>query len=231
MILKTNLHFHSKEDPVDGLHYSIYQAVDYAEKLNFGALAITSHRTFSYKKEYGDYARGKNILLIPGIEANIEGKHIVILNCDKDSERIKSFDELKNYKKMNTQIFVLVPHPFVSSAKSLGGELLEKHIDLFDAIELSIFSNKIFDFNKKAEEAAEKYKKPLIATSDTHSLGFLNRGYTLVDAEERTIDSLFDSIKKYKMKNEIINMPLTMMARFHLKGLLVQLKNPAAKEA
>lgn len=231
MILKTNLHFHSKEDPIDGLSYSVYQAVDYAEKLNFGALALTSHRTFSYKKEYGDYAREKNILLIPGIEANIEGKHIVILNCDKSSERIKSFGELKDYKKMNPQTFMLVPHPFVSSAKSLGNELLEKHIGLFDAIELSIFSNKIFDFNKKAAEAAEKYNKPLIATSDTHSLGFLNRGYALVDVEKRTTDSLFDSIKKGKAKNEIINMPLTMMALFQLKGLLVQLKNPAAKEA
>ena len=233
MILKTNLHFHAANDE-KAVRYDIYQGIDRAKKREFDVLAYTSHKKFGFRQEYADFAAKKEILLIPGIEAEIERKHVVILNCNKGAEELKTFKELADYKKKNPQIFILAPHPFVFSLKSLYSKLLE-NIDLFDAIELTVFSNKIFNFNKKATEVAIKYQKPLIATSDTHFLKDLNRGYCLIDVEvptlrpcvggrdpdrnvgKKTMESIFTSLKKGNFENKLDNMGLFAMAEFQLK--------------
>ena len=214
---------HTGEDPVDKLAYTIYEAVDHATKNGFGALVFTPHKKFVWKKDYADYALGKGILLIPGIEASIEKKDVVIANCDENVNNVKTFDDLKNYKKNNPHIFVLAPHPFVFSKKSLG-EKLEKYIDLFDAVELSVFSNKFFNFNKKAIEMAEKYGKPLMATSDNHFIKDLGRGYILVDAKEKTAVAIFDAIKNKKFESKLTPMNLWNMLEFRVKAGLRRLK-------
>ena len=78
MKLKTNLHLHTKEDPLDGedwkkiVTYSIYELIDYAHKLDFKVLAFTSHLKFVYKKEYGEYAKSKGLLFIPRIKIQLK---------------------------------------------------------------------------------------------------------------------------------------------------------------
>jgi len=218
MTIKTNLHFHMGDDPLDNLSYNAYEAIDHISKLGFNALAFTCHIKFVYKKEYTEYAERKNILLIPGIEARIEGKHVVIINCDKETEKIKSFDELRSYKKKNPQILIIAPHPFVWSKKSLGKKLIE-NIDLFDAIELSVFSNKFFNFNKKAISVAKKYNKPIIATSDTHALKDLKRGYALINTENKKTEDVLSSIKNRKFKNTMNSMGLISMSIHMTKGI------------
>jgi len=199
MKLKANFHMHTAEDRHHRLDYTIYEAVDYATKNNFQILNLTCHGFWACKKEYADYALSKNILLLPGIEAKIEGKHVIISNCDKESENIKTFKELADYKKTKPYILILAPHPFVSDPRQISlEEKLEENISLFDAIELTIFSNKIFNFNKKAKETAKKYGKPLLATSDTHFLKTLNRGYSMIDTEEKTPAAIFKSIREKK---------------------------------
>ncbi len=51
MILKTNLHLHTKEDDM-GVHHDIYKAIDYAKEKNFDVLAYTPHKKFFFKREY-----------------------------------------------------------------------------------------------------------------------------------------------------------------------------------
>jgi len=240
---------HTADDPADRpiISYDTYQAIDYAHQLGFEALAITFHKNFGWTKEFNNYAQQKNILLIPGIEATIEKKHVVILNlpaeagCEKDAEKIKTFEDLKKYKNLRPQIFVLAPHPFVWDSKSLGKKLIQ-NIDLFDAIELTIFSNspphqkrqslfsalhfclfwcggEIFNFNKKAKLIAKKYNKPLVATSDTHYLNMFKRGYCLIDVKNKTIADILNAIKNKKITNKVQPMRLLTMLVFRVKGL------------
>ena len=216
MILKTSLHFHAAEDEKISL-YGIYEAIDYAEEKGFDVLAYTPHRKFLFKKEYAQYAAKREILFIPGMEGEIKKRHFIILNCDKKAEEIKSFEDLKNYKIKNPQILVVAPHPFVFSARSLNGELL-KHVDLFDAVEMSVFSNKMFNFNKKAEEVAKKYNKPFIATSDVHFLKDLERGYALVEAETKTTESILADVKNGNFKNKMDAMSPFAMLKHQIKG-------------
>ena len=225
MILKTNLHFHTKKDDI-GITYDIYKAVDYAKEQGFNVLAYTSHKKFKFKQEYADYASQKGILLIPGIEVEIKRKHVVILNCEKEAEEIKTFEDLADYKRKNPQIFVIAPHPFVWNSKSLSSKLLA-NINLFDAIELTVFSNKIFNFNKKAQEVAEKYQKPLVATSDTHFLKDFNRGYALINVEVPTSrESIFAAIRKGDFQNKLNSMNLFAMAEFQIKLIFYLIFNP-----
>lgn len=227
MLLKTNLHLHTADDPKDKISYSIYQAIDHAQKKGFNVLALTCHKKYAYKKEYADYATTKNILLIPGIEASIEKRDVLILNCDKNIEKIKTFPELKLYKKNNPQIFIIAPHPFVPylPPKSLGKKLLE-NIDLFDAIEITVFSNSLFNFNKKAVKIAEKYHKPFIATSDTHFLKGLDYGFSLIEIPtpqekippDLNIKIIFSAIQGKKFKNKTTPLNPLLLLEFIIKA-------------
>lgn len=218
-MLKANLHMHTKDDPKDHLEYSTYNIVDHAYELGFNVLSLTCHQTFVYKKEYTEYAKRKGILLIPGIELLVEKKHIVVLNCDKESEKVKTFEDLKKYKIQRPQIFILAPHPFVFSKKSLGDKLI-KNIDIFDAVEESIYSNDIFNFNKKAIDVARKYNKPIIATSDTHQLKDLKRGYVLINTKNKIIPDILLALKKRDFEKRINPMGLWAMLEVRVKAFL-----------
>lgn len=205
LTIKAGLHIHTGDDKIDKLSYSTYKLIDAAKKLGFDAIALTFHENVIEQEKfdnYSKYAAEKNILLIRGIEATIEEKHVVILNCQKDAENVRTFAELREYKKQHPETFIMAPHPFVPDKESLF-QLLEKNIDIFDAIELSVFSNKTFNFNEKAESMAKKYGKPVVATADVHFLGVLNRGYALINAKEKTTEEIFSAIKKGDLENRL----------------------------
>lgn len=206
MLLKANLHFHSGEDPYENVAYSIYEGIDRAAALGIEALAVTCHRTFVWKPEYAEYAASKKVLLIPGIEVNLDekrgryGRHTVILNCDKSAEKLETFADLKEYRKNHPEIFVIAPHPFYYGFFSLK-KYLEKYIRLFDAIEQSWYYSKFFNRNKKAEAMAKKHNLPYISTSDTHFFDFLGENYAVISAEEKTIPAIFRAIRERKFEN------------------------------
>ncbi len=200
MILKTNLHFHTSEDPLDlFIKYDIYQGIREAKKKCFKVLALTCHDEFVYKEEYGQYAKEQGILLIPGVEIEIKRGHVIILNADKEAEKIRSFAALKRYKEKNKKAFVIAPHPYFGMF-SLNGKL-KRNIKIFDAIEANWFFTFSFDRNKKAREIAKKHKKPYIASSDTHNIKNLNKSYALIDSSEFNTEAVLNSIRDGRFKN------------------------------
>jgi hypothetical protein len=207
MYLKANLHFHSKEDPIDPIDYDLYEAIDHAVGLGFNVLASTCHTKNIVTEQHVHYAEKKGLLLIPGIEANIyeEGAphrrhHVLILNCDSSANDVHTFEDLKRYREAHPEALYIAPHPYLYGNFSLG-EKLEEHIELFDAIELTWFYTRWFSRNTRAAQMAKKYNKPFIATSDTHFLTFMDTNYVTVDAEERTARSFIDALKKHVYKN------------------------------
>ena len=210
MKLKANLHFHAADDPKDRISYSVKEGIDRAAELKFDVLALTCHYFFAWKKSYADYATQRGILLIPGIEVNVEGpsnrlgRHVVILNCDKEAEQVRTLKDIADYREYKPDIFILAPHPFYPHPleKLSLKEHLVPNIDLFDAIELSWFYSKWFKKNnRKAEKIARKYKLPFIATSDTHFLEHLDFGYVVAEAAEKTPEAIFNAIKQGNFYN------------------------------
>lgn len=209
-MLKTDLHLHTKEDPLDGIriNYSAKELIDYAAELSFDVISITNHNRVSYSNELKDYAEKKGILLIPGAEIKINGKEVLVYNIfQEDIEKIKTFDDLRKIKNDNN--LIIAPHPYFMLPQCLKKDL-DRNIDLFDAIEYSYFYINLLNRNKKAVKTAKKYKKPLIGNSDAHFLWQMNRNYSLVDSKKDTV-SVINSIKNNKIK--LVARPLSF-ARF-----------------
>lgn len=216
MTFKTNLHFHCAEDSRHSLPYTLRDGIDYACLKGFEVLALTCHRAFLSIPEHVTYAKTKGVLLISGIEAEIfdehgRGSHVLILNGDKESELLSTFNELRRYKEKKPNIFVIAPHPYFYGNFSLHSNL-EKHIDVFDAIEHSWFYTCRFNRNLQAENIAKRHNKPFIATSDTHFLEILDTDYTLVDAMEKTPQAIFNAIRVGKYHN--MTSPHSFLATF-----------------
>ena len=80
-MLKIDLHTHCNEDPVDRwIKHSAKELIDHAASLNFNVISITCHNKVVYSKGLNEYAKEKDILLIPGAERDIEGRHVLLYN-------------------------------------------------------------------------------------------------------------------------------------------------------
>jgi predicted metal-dependent phosphoesterase TrpH len=203
-MLKADLHIHTSEDYCEPLiRYSAKEMIDYAAKCSFKVLSITNHLTINYSKELENYAKKKGIILIPGVEAKIKGKEVLVIG--KTSIRgLRTFQDLANLRKEGA--LIIAPHPFYPMKNCLGNELVD-NIDCFDAIEYSHFyAGKITDiFNKKALGVAKTFNKPVIGTSDAHQLYQMDNTYTLVDSKPKKED-IISAIKKGKV--EVVTQPL-----------------------
>lgn len=200
MILKTNLHLHTNDDPEDALPHSFTDVLDLAAQYGFGCIALTCHNKYVDYPEYQKAAEARGILFVPGVERTIEKCHVVILNSGKEIERARTFDELRAYKAAHPELFIIAPHPYFPGGYSLYNKL-EQHKDLFDAIEHSWFYSRHINLNKKAERVARALNLPFIATSDMHVLTYLNTNYAEIEVTERTIPALFDAIRKNRFTN------------------------------
>lgn len=182
-MLKADLHIHTKEDPYDTINYSAKELIDLAIKKNYDIIAITLHNKLFWDNDLYSYANKRGLLLIPGAEIEINKKHVLIYpkNINFDIKKIRTFSDLKKYKKEFG--LIIAPHPFFKTKQCLGKYLI-KYIELFDAIEYSHFYTKLFNLNKKAVKIAKKYKKPLIGNSDSHFKFQFEITYTLIDAKK-----------------------------------------------
>jgi len=210
-MLKIHFHLHTSSDPEDAILHNEFELIDRASEQQCDVLSFTLHNKFLFSEELESYAAQKGILLIPGIEKTIENKHVLIINATQETEKIETFEQLREYRHHHPECFTIAAHPFYPTNYCLGEKLLQ-HLELFDAVEYSwYFSKSTQLFNQKAENFAKKYHKPLVTTADNHLLQFLNFSYLLVDAE-KTPQAIFKAIKAGKLKR--FNTPLSTWKLF-----------------
>lgn len=203
-MLKAELHTHTQEDPLDDVDHTAPRLIATAAAKGVRVLSITNHQTYLYCHALADYAAQRDVLLIPGIELSVNGKHVVVLNCPPEVERVRTFADLKAFKSQNPKSFVLAPHPYYPQNKCLGDDLVE-HLDLFDGIEYCHFYFAFFNpFNHRATAVAKRYGKPLIGTSDAHHLFQLDTTHALIDADW-DVDSVIGAMKAGEV--ELVSQP------------------------
>lgn len=216
-MLKADFHIHTKEDPKDNINYNAKELIDYASKLNYEVLSITNHESCFFNKEIESYAKKKGILLIPGTEAEVEGKHVLLINYNskKDPKKL-SFSDVERLRKENT--VVIAPHPFYPSLSCLRRKFL-RNIDVFDAVEYShyYFHPRLNFFNEKAVKIAKKNNISVIGTSDAHHLYQMEKTYSLLDCKKDK-DSVLEAIRKNKVK--VVTEPLAVV---HFFGIFFKL--------
>ncbi|MBW2019363.1 MAG: PHP domain-containing protein [Deltaproteobacteria bacterium] len=202
--LKVDLHIHTKEDEKDRIRYSAYDLIDAAYSRNFDALAITNHDVLTYSPELKSYAADRGIVLIPGVEACIEGKHVLLINMPYEEGCFHSLREVFEQKAANN--LVIAPHPYFPGSTSLHGEL-EANAHLFDAVEYCHFYNHFVNFNKKAVRFAHNHHLPIVGNSDAHVLEQFGLTYSLILAE-KDCNAIIEAIKDGRVK--LVSRPLSL---------------------
>jgi predicted metal-dependent phosphoesterase TrpH len=185
-MLKVELHAHTSDDPVDRIPHSVTQLIDRAATLGYQALAITLHERQLDLRPFTAYASDRGVVLIPGIERSIQGRHVLLLNFRSGAEDVRTFEDLARLKRRLPGL-VVAPHPFFPASNCLGSDL-DRYPSLFDAVERNAMFTASVDFNRRAERWAARHGKPVVGNCDVHRLRQLGTTYSVIDAEPRPDD-------------------------------------------
>jgi predicted metal-dependent phosphoesterase TrpH len=197
---RVELHSHCIGDPVDHhLGHTIFQHIDRAKEVGLHAIAITWHRKICSDPEAFAYARDKGILLIPGMEADVERRHLVVLNlAEGDLPGDPTWSQIRALRLRKPGVLVLAPHPFYPHPCCLGNNMND-HADCIDAVEwcyihVHWLPGRV-NPNLRAARWAKKHGKTVVACSDAHSLTAIGKNASTVEADELTPESLWDGIR------------------------------------
>ncbi len=212
MLLKADFHIHTRDDPHDFIRHTSEELLEEAARQGFEVLAFTCHNKRIHTEALARRAEQFGILLIPGVEAAIEGRHTLLLDMPYSRWKVRSFEHVRERKRDGG--FVIAPHPFFPGHKCLNHKLAE-NLDLFDAIEFSHFYTQTVDFNRKAVDYARAVELPLVGTSDCHRLWQLGTTYSVLEAEEKSLAGVFAAIRAGRVR--VVTAPLKPLER--IKGL------------
>lgn len=193
--MKAELHSHCSIDPIDYriCTYTPEELISQAAGLGYEILAITCHDKDIWTQELSEYARNLGITLIPGMEVKTEGtRHTLVYNFRTGPENLNTLKKIRARAREDTM--VIAPHPFFFGRTCLK-DLLERNLDLFDAIECSGFHIPGVNFNERGIELATRASKPLVGNGDVHHLWQLGRTYTWIYAEPNAL-SIINAVKQ-----------------------------------
>jgi predicted metal-dependent phosphoesterase TrpH len=203
MWLKADLHTHTSEGVEGFVRWSPRELIDQAARAGYQVLSVTDHDRVTHNSSLARYARDRGILLIPGLEATVEGRHVLLYNFPCPSESLRTFAGIRRHK--GPQSLVVAPHPFFPGPTSLGHRLLA-HLDLFDAIEYSHFYTRWMNHNRGAVHLAQRRGLPLVGCSDAHLPRQFGTTYSLVEAEPDP-EEVLGAIRRGRVK--LVSRPLS----------------------
>ena len=205
-MLKVELHSHTADDPRDDVAHSARQLIDRASDLDYDAIAITLHNKQLDVRPLVTYASQRGLVLIPGIERDIGGKHVLLLNFSIRAETVESFDDLADLKREEPAGLVVAPHPFFPVGSCLGSTM-NTHPDLFDAVEVNAMYARSVNFNRAGERWARAHGKPVVGNGDVHLLEQLGTTCSLVDAAPSP-DAICEAIRQGRVQVSSTPLPL-----------------------
>jgi predicted metal-dependent phosphoesterase TrpH len=200
--LKADLHLHTREREL-WIRYQARDLIDRAAAQGFRVLSVTNHDLVTWSDDLAAHAAARGVLLIPGAEVTVEGKHVLVLNADVPPERLGTFAALRRHKRPDW--LVMAPHPFYPAGFCLG-DRLAREIDLFDAVEFSHFYRPSLDWNRRAARFARDVGLPLVGTSDSHIAAQLGTTYSLIEADELTVPAVLAAVRKGRVS--VVSRPL-----------------------
>jgi predicted metal-dependent phosphoesterase TrpH len=192
--MKCDFHVHSQYS-FDS-NASPKEIVDKALKEGIDCLAITDHSEVKGAFEAIEYAKGKPILIIPGIEIKSKEGDILGLNVrEKIPDKLSAKETIKRIKELGG--LVIIPHPFGFFCQFKGNlrELI-KEIDGIEVLNGSIFGKG----NKIAQEFAKENNLCFTVGSDSHFSNFVGKCYLEIPGENLSIKEVFEKIKNKEGK-------------------------------
>src|SRR5262249_59970885 len=133
--LRADLHVHTREaEP--SIAYGARDIIVRAACAGYRVLSITNHDTITYSADLASFARDHDVLLIPGVEATVEGRHVLVYNADVEADKLRTFADLRRYR--TPEWLVAAPPPPFPAAHCLCGKLWAP-VDPFAALAFSHF--------------------------------------------------------------------------------------------
>jgi predicted metal-dependent phosphoesterase TrpH len=196
---RVDLHNHCQGDPQDSLRHTIFEHIDEAKKAGLDAIAITWHRRVCTDESAYAYASERGMLLISGMEADVEGKHVVVLGLrEGDLPGKPTWDEIRALRARKPGVLVFAPHPFYPHPSCLNNRI-NGNDDCIDAVEwcalhVHWLPSRVSP-NLRAARWAHRYGKPLLACSDAHSIAAIGRNPSTVEAEALTEEAILEAVR------------------------------------
>jgi len=208
--MKCDLHIHT--------HYSYdgssspRKIVDSAVKKGIDCLAITDHGEVKGAREAIGYAKGKPILIIPGIEIKSKGGDIIGLNIkEKIPNDLSVKKTIQRIRELGGK--VIIPHPFgwFRNFKLDFEEILDD-IDAIEVLNAGLFG----PGNQKALAFAKKFNLPRVCGSDAHYQSHVGKAYLEIPGKNLSMEEIFEQIKKGNVKiyGEKFNFLENVLERF-----------------
>ena len=189
-------------------------------------LAITDHNETRGALEAIEFAQGKPILIIPGIEVKSKQGDILGLGIKKIiPPGLSAQETILEIKKAGGWVFI--PHPFGFNCSFQGN--LKDFINQIDGIE--VFNASIFHSNnKKALSFAQKHNLAEICGSDAHSPFLLGRVFLEIPGKNLSIKQVFEKIKN--KEGEIRGQEINFLEKVfdHSKRNIIKIKNYAIRK-
>jgi predicted metal-dependent phosphoesterase TrpH len=217
--LKVELHAHTDLDPLDRVQHSTRQLIDRAASLGYDALAVTLHDRYYDPADDRAYAAGRGVVLLSGIERTIGRSHVLLINFPASCTSTVTFEDVAALKAAHPAGLVIAPHALFPNPSSLGAAALDRHAALFDAVEINALYTRHVNFNARAVTWARAMGKPLVGSSDVHSLPQLGTTFSLVFASPDA-DAICAAIRAGRV--EVRTQPVSLLqAGIHFSRMLI----------
>jgi len=237
--MKCDLHVHTSYS-YDSAS-SPKEMVEAAIKKGIDCLAITDHSEIKGASEAIGYAKGKSILIIPGIEIKSKEGDILGLNIKKVIPNgLSAKETIKKIKEAGGM--AIIPHPFGWSCSFKGNlKNLIKDIDgvaetsshlpphaasrrlAIEVLNASIFGSG----NKIALDFAQNFNLPFTAGSDAHEPNMVGKVYLEVPGDNLSIEEILNQIKNRNAKTEGSKVNFFDKIIAHLGRNIAKIKNYA----
>jgi predicted metal-dependent phosphoesterase TrpH len=152
------------------------ELVDHAVAQGLGAIAVTDHNVFGGALEAADYARDRELVVIPGEEVKTNGQGEVIgLFLEREIPRgLDIADAIAAIREQGGLVYL--PHPFDRMHAIPDPRTLHRHLADVDVFEVYNARLLFETYNDEALRFAQKYNLTMGAGSDAHVLQGVGTG-------------------------------------------------------
>jgi len=189
--LKIDPHVHTRHSDSSS---SVKDVLNAARQRGLDGIALTDHDNI------GSWISApqldSDLLIIPGIEVTTKDGHLLLLGIKEMPPEDLDAVAASDYTRKRGGI-VIVPHPKIPFI-SIGESIIERIRP--DAIETYNAKVPFAYITRKSIKLAERLRIPQTGGSDAHSDKTVGDMYTVVEAEDRTVEAVLDAIKKGKIR-------------------------------
>lgn len=202
-----DLHVHTTKGSKDS-NLSPYTMVEEAKRLGIGGICITEHDEPWDRREFENFSKKHDLLLIRGVEVDTDMGHVLVFGLDNYVSGINRMDELKKIVDRNNG-FMITAHPFrglsesrpiylypdgMNIPKTVEDGAKHKVFDLVDAVEVAN-GGTVESENRFALKVAEQLGRYKTGGSDAHSVNGLGRCVTVFQDRICSEKSFIEALK------------------------------------